>query len=70
MTYLLDVPQPIGQIIERLQICDVVHQQDAHRSPIVGSSQRPEPLLAGSVPNLQLDRHSVQVDEFLLEVDT
>lgn len=67
--YLLNVPQPVGQIVERLQIGDVVHQQDAHRTPIVGSSQRAESLLACSVPNLQLDWYPVQVDEFLLEVD-
>lgn len=65
---LLDILQPVGDVVEGLQICDVVQQQDAHRAPVVGGGERSEALLTGGVPNLQLDRNAVEIDDFLLKV--
>lgn len=36
--------------VERTFICDVVHQQNTHRSTVVGCGYGPESLLASRIP--------------------
>ena len=66
---LLDVPDPVLDVVEALLIGDVVHQHDAHGAAVVGRGDGPEPLLSRRVPNLQLDLLPVQLDCPDLEVD-
>lgn len=67
-TYFLYIPQPIRQVVERLKVGDVVHENDAHSASVVCRGQGPEALLTSCVPDLQLDRYPVEVYYLLLEV--
>ena len=67
---LLDVSDPVLDVIETLLVGDVIHQHDAHGAPVVGRGDRPEPLLARRVPDLQLDLFTVKLYCADLEVDT
>mmetsp|Transcript_11611 Transcript_11611/g.46911 ORF Transcript_11611/g.46911 Transcript_11611/m.46911 type:complete len:207 (-) Transcript_11611:180-800(-) len=66
---LLDVPDPVPDVAERLVVGDVVHQQDAHSSTVVGSGDSPESLLSSCVPNLQLDTLAIKLNCANLEID-
>lgn len=50
---LLNVANPIAYIIERSLVCDVVRQDNAHGSTIVGRGYRAESLLARRVLELR-----------------
>jgi len=65
---LLDVAQPIGQVVVALQVGHVVHEQDAHGTSVVRSGQCPESLLACRVPDLQFYGHAIEVNQLLFEV--
>ena len=56
---LLDVPDPVLDVVETLLVGDVVHQHDAHGAPVVGRGDSPEPLLTRRVPDLKLDLLSI-----------
>jgi hypothetical protein len=56
--------------IERLLVCDIVHQQDTHRSSVVCGGDCPEALLPCRVPYLELHSLPIQVDGPDLEVDS
>ena len=66
---LVNLLEPVLDVVERRLLCAVVDQEDAHRALVVRLCDRPEPLLAGSVPHLQLDRLLSQLDSFYPEVD-
>ena len=66
---LLDVPEPVGDVLEGVLLGDVEHEQDAHGVPVVRCSDGPEPFLASSVEQLQLDLLAVKVNRSQLEVD-
>ena len=55
--------------VEAPFICNVVDQQNAHSASVVGRGDGPEALLAGGVPDLQLDALAVELDGPDLEVD-
>ena len=67
---LFNVPDPVLDVVETLLVGDVVHQHDAHGAPVVGGGDRPEPLLARRIPDLQLDLLAVQLNCADLEVNT
>ena len=67
---LLNVPDPVLDVVETFLVGYVVHQHDAHGSPVVGRGDRPEPLLARCVPDLQLDLFTIQLNCADLEVNT
>ncbi len=67
---LLNVPDPVLDVVEALLVGDVVYQHDSHRASIVGSRDGAEALLACRIPDLKLDLHPVEVDCADLEVDT
>lgn len=50
-------------------ICDIVNQQNAHGTSVVCSCDCPETLLASSIPYLQLDPFSVELDRSDFKVD-
>lgn len=66
---LLDVSDPVLNVLERLLVGHVVHEHDAHGAAVVGGGDRSEPLLTGRVPNLQLNLLAVELDGANLEVD-
>ena len=66
---LLDVPDPVLDVVEALLVGDVVDEHDAHGAAVVGRRDRAEALLARGVPDLQLDLLAVQLDRADLEVD-
>ena len=50
---LLNVPQPLGNVVKRLCVGDIIDQHNAHRAAVVGRRDGVEPFLSGSVPNLK-----------------
>jgi len=69
ISMLIYVPQPFGNVVKRLGICDVIHQHDAHCPPVVASGDGVESLLASRVPYLQLDLLPSKFNGFDLEID-
>mmetsp|Transcript_57405 Transcript_57405/g.151177 ORF Transcript_57405/g.151177 Transcript_57405/m.151177 type:complete len:256 (-) Transcript_57405:10-777(-) len=65
---LLDILEPFFNVLERLLIGDIVHQQYAHRVTIMRSCDSLETLLSSSVQKLQLDLLVVQLDGTKLEI--
>ena len=66
---LLDVPDPVLDVVETLLVGNIIDKHDAHGPAVVGRGDGPEPLLSRRVPNLQLDLLPVQLDCPDLEVD-
>jgi hypothetical protein len=69
VSVLIDLCQPVLDVFEGLSIGDVVDQDDAVGSLVVGGGDGLEPFLAGSVPDLQLDGASSRLEGPDLEVD-
>uniref|UniRef100_A0A2M4D474 Putative secreted protein n=1 Tax=Anopheles darlingi TaxID=43151 RepID=A0A2M4D474_ANODA len=57
----LDLLQPLFHVLERIVVGAIVHDDDAMCTAIVGRRYRTEAFLTGSIPDLQLDRLSVQI---------
>lgn len=55
--------------LKRPLVRDVVDEQDAHGAAVVGGGDGAEALLAGRIPDLQLDALAVELDGPDLEVD-
>mmetsp|Transcript_16219 Transcript_16219/g.41144 ORF Transcript_16219/g.41144 Transcript_16219/m.41144 type:complete len:211 (+) Transcript_16219:303-935(+) len=66
---VLDLANPVLDVLETAAVRHIVDQQDALRTPKVGGRDRAEALLAGGVPNLELDDLVTKVDRLDLEVD-
>lgn len=49
-THLVDVPQPLADVLKALGVADVVHQHNAHGASVVGGGDGMEPLLTRRVP--------------------
>ena len=49
-TYIINIPQPLCDIVEGLVIGDVVDEKDTHRAAIVRGGYRVKTLLTGGVP--------------------
>lgn len=62
--------EPLLHVLERVEVSDIVHDDDAVCPPIVRGRDGAEALLAGSVPDLQFDRLAIEVDRADLEVHT
>ena len=54
VSVLFDFSKPFGQAVERWLRGDIVHQHDGVSTTVVRLSDRPEALLSGRVPDLQL----------------
>mmetsp|Transcript_12018 Transcript_12018/g.48380 ORF Transcript_12018/g.48380 Transcript_12018/m.48380 type:complete len:326 (-) Transcript_12018:171-1148(-) len=61
--------QPIGDVLKGFLARHVVHHDDAVGAAVVGRRDGPEALLAGGVPDLQLDRLAVDLDRAKPKVD-
>jgi hypothetical protein len=66
---LVDLLQPVADVVERLLVRDVVDDDDAVRAAVVGGGDGAEALLAGRVPDLELDLLAVELEVADLEVD-
>jgi len=66
---LVDLLEPVGDVIECLLLRAVVNQNDAHRAFVVGLRNRAEAFLAGRVPNLQLYPLAIHIDGLDFEVN-
>ena len=60
---------PVADIGERLLVCDIVHEENAHGAAVVGGGDAAKPLRAGSVPDLQFAALVIDFDSADLEVD-
>ena len=67
---LINLLEPILDVIEGLLISAVIHQDDTHSSFVVGLSYCSESFLAGCVPNLKLHLLVIYVNLLDLEVDS
>lgn len=67
--YLLNIPEPIRQVVERFQASDVIHDEDTHGSPVICRGQGSKSLLPGRVPYLQFYGNSIQIDNLLFKID-
>mmetsp|Transcript_15475 Transcript_15475/g.30563 ORF Transcript_15475/g.30563 Transcript_15475/m.30563 type:complete len:222 (+) Transcript_15475:36-701(+) len=66
---LLDLPDPVPDVVEGLLVCNVVHKQYSHRSSVVSRGDGAEALLPRRVPDLQLELLALLLDGADLEVD-
>ena len=65
--YLTD---PILDILEAFLLGAIVSENDAHGPLIVGLRDGAEPLLAGCVPNLQLNVLAIDLHSLDLEINS
>ena len=67
---LVNLVEPVLDIIEGYFFCAVIHKNDAHRPFVISLSNCSESLLACSVPDLQLDHLVIQLYSFDPEIDS
>ena len=66
---LFNIPDPVLDVVKRLFAGDVVDEHDSHGASVVRRCNRPETLLAGGVPYLELDFLPVEVYRSNLKVN-
>jgi hypothetical protein len=66
---LIDLLEPVLNVIEGLLICAVIDQNNTHSSLVVSLGDGPESFLSCSVPYLQLNALIVNVNLFDLKVN-
>jgi len=66
---LLNIPNPISYIVERRLVSNIIDEQNAHCSPVVGSCNSSETFLASSIPDLQLYALTIKFNCSYFEVD-
>jgi len=54
VTYLVNIAQPLRDVIECLCTCNVIYEHDAHRSPVVRCCDGVEPLLTRRIPVIHI----------------
>ena len=67
---LVDFSQPVLDVLEGLPVGDVIDEDDPVGSLVVGGSDGLEPLLASSVPDLELHGTATGLERPDLEVDS
>ena len=65
----VDLVEPLLDVVEGFVVGDVVHDDDAVGAAVVRGGDGAEALLAGGVPNLELDGLAVELDGADLKVD-
>ena len=66
----IDLLEPVLNVIESCLLATIINKKDAHCSLVVSLSDCTEPLLAGCVPNLELDLLIQQIYGFNSEIDS
>ena len=59
---LLNVPDPVFDVIETLLVGDIINQHDSHGPPVVSCGYGAKSFLSCCVPNLKFDLLSVQLN--------
>ena len=67
---LINLLEPVRDVVESLLISAVVDQYDTHSPLVVSLSDCPEPLLTSCVPHLQFDSLFFNIDFLYLKVNT
>lgn len=67
---LLNLLQPVRNVVEGLLVSTVVHKNDAHCALVIGLSDSAETFLARCVPHLQLYSLVIHIDLLDFEVNT
>ena len=67
---LVDLGEPVFDILEGLPFGDVIDQDDSVGSFVVGGSDGFESFLSGGVPDLELDSAAVGLEGSDLEINT
>ena len=70
MGVLINFTHPLRDFGERITISDIISDDDTMSTLIITTSDGLEPLLTCSIPNLQLDGLSINVNSSNFEVDT
>lgn len=66
---LLNLGDPVANGFKRAAISDIIDEEDSLGTTEIGSGNGTEALLAGSVPNLELDASAINIDVLDLEID-
>lgn len=66
---LLHVGEPCSDVVKRPLIRNVVNKKNAHRATVIGCRDGAESLLAGRIPDLQLDALAIELDSTDLKID-
>eukprot|EP00268_Persea_americana_P048234 TRINITY_DN5077_c0_g1_i2.p2 TRINITY_DN5077_c0_g1~~TRINITY_DN5077_c0_g1_i2.p2 ORF type:complete len:100 (-),score=5.34 TRINITY_DN5077_c0_g1_i2:336-635(-) len=66
---LLDVPDPIPNVVERGLIRDIIHQQYTHGSSVVSCCDSPETFLTSCIPYLKFDALPIKLNGSNLKVN-
>jgi len=66
----VDLSEPLLHVVEGDFVGDVIDDDDPVSASVIRTGDGTEPLLASSVPNLQLDRFAVDVESSYFKVHT
>jgi hypothetical protein len=69
ISVLLNLGDPVANGFKRAAISDIIDEEDSLGTTEIGSGNGAEALLAGSVPNLELDASAINIDVLDLEID-
>jgi len=58
----VNLVQPLLDIVERLCVSDIIDNDNAVRTTVVGRGDGPKAFLSSGIPNLELDGLSIKVD--------
>ena len=59
----------VADIDERLLVCDIINEKNAHGATVKTSVDGAKSLIAGSVQDLQFTAHVMNIDSANLEID-
>jgi len=66
---LLDLFEPVFDILESLLVGHVIHEDDPMSTLIIARGDRLEALLAGGIPDLKFHRFSLEIEGSDLKID-
>lgn len=66
---LLNLPDPVSDVVEALLVRHIVDQENPHRPAVIGCRDRPETLLSSRVPDLKLQPLSLLLNCANLEIN-
>lgn len=67
---LVDLGQPVLDILEGLTVCDIIDEDDSVGTLVVWGGDGLKSLLSCSIPDLKLDSAAVEIERANLEVNT
>uniref|UniRef100_A0A1L8D811 Uncharacterized protein n=1 Tax=Nyssomyia neivai TaxID=330878 RepID=A0A1L8D811_9DIPT len=67
---LIYISQPLDNVLETFLICYIIHEHNAHCSPVVGCGNCVESLLTSCIPDLQFNLLPTKFHCFYLEINS